>query len=366
MSNDPKCMSVKYIKYLISLYYMKKNFLPHINDFLIEMSNNNYSIETIKNYKNDLFIFYKYLKVNNKKFSKITKKTISLYKGFLKNRKYSELLGEDGDNGVSVGKNKNSLSKGSKNDGNGSIRLSSRSINRRLSALRAYLRFLIDFDFRSPLAPDAVKLIKTERIESQVAEFEDLVKLVEYPNIHEKNKFVAKRNRAILELLFSTGMRISELINLNLEDLDLIENKRIKKGKIFIMGKGKKQRFVYLTERCKKYLEIYLKKRKDNYPALFIPTRGVRVNKDTLGNVRISARYVQNRIALYRKLLGIIVPVSPHSLRHGFATYLAEKGASPVAIQRLLGHESLQTTTRYVHASDKYAEKTHKKYHPLK
>jgi len=68
----------------------------------------------------------------------------------------------------------------------------------------------------------------------------------------------------------------------------------------------------------------------------------------------------------YRKLLGIVIPTTPHSLRHGFATYLAEQGANPAAIQKLLGHESLQTTTRYVHASDKYAQETHKKYHPLK
>jgi len=345
---------------------IKKKFLPHINDFLLELSNNNYSIETIKNYKRDLIIFYKFLHLKKKKFRSINKKTITIYKGFLKSRKYLDVF-EDNERKTRHNNDKEETgSKGSKNDGNDDRRLSSRSINRMLSALRAYLRFLIDFNFRSPMAPDAVKLIRAEKKESQVAEFEDLVKLVEFPSEYEKNKLVAKRNRAILELLFSTGMRISELVNLNLEDMDLIDGKKIKKGKIFITGKGKKQRFVYLTERCKKYLELYLKIRKDKYPALFVPTRGVRANKENLKKVRISARYVQNRIALYRKLLGIVVPVSPHSLRHGFATYLAEKGASPVAIQRLLGHESLQTTTRYVHASDKFAEKTHKKYHPLK
>jgi len=80
----------------------------------------------------------------------------------------------------------------------------------------------------------------------------------------------------------------------------------------------------------------------------------------------ISPNYLQMKIKWYRGLLGINIPTSAHSLRHGYATYLAEQGANPVALQVLLGHESLETTTRYVHASDKYAEDTHKKFHPLK
>lgn len=346
---------------------MKKNFLPHVEDFLLELSNNNYSLETIKNYKRDLIIFYKFLNIYKISFRKVKKRTITLYKGFLKSKKYLEYFDETNKKADNDGVILKTTSKGSRSDETDKGRLSSRSINRMLSTLRSFLRFLIDFDYKSPLAPDAIKLIKTERKESQVAEFEDLVKLVKFPTTFEKNKIVAKRNRAILELLFSTGMRISELVNLNLEDLDLSADRRnIRKGKIFIMGKGKKQRFVYLTERCKQYLQYYLKIRNNNFIALFLPTRGIRIGTRDIEIVRISARYVQNRIALYRRLLGIVVPVSPHSLRHGFATYLAEKGASPAAIQRLLGHESLQTTTRYVHASDRFAEDTHKKFHPLK
>jgi len=99
---------------------------------------------------------------------------------------------------------------------------------------------------------------------------------------------------------------------------------------------------------------------------LFIPLRG-RNAKDTAGlKKRISPNYLQERIKFYREKLKINIPISAHSLRHGFATYLAESGANPAAIQILLGHESLDTTTRYVHASDRYAEKTHQKFHPLK
>ena len=174
--------------------------------------------------------------------------------------------------------------------------------------------------------------------------------------VFEKNKLVALRNRAALETLFASGMRISELISLKVNQLD-------KTGRIFIQGKGKKQRFVYLTDRAKKHIDNYLKERADDSPFLFIPGRGLNA---TDKNKHISPNYLQMKIKKYRELLNINVPTSAHSLRHGFATYLAEQGANPAAIQILLGHESLDTTTRYVHASDKYAENSHKKFHPLK
>jgi integrase/recombinase XerD len=151
-------------------------------------------------------------------------------------------------------------------------------------------------------------------------------------------------------------MRISELVNLNKDQID-------SHGRIFILGKGKKERFVYMTERSKRFLEEYLKTRKDNSKRLFVPLRGSNTNKK---DVRVSTNYLQYRIKFYREILNINVPISAHSLRHGFATYLAENGASPAAIQILLGHESLDTTTRYVHASDRFAENVHKKFHPLK
>lgn len=201
-----------------------------------------------------------------------------------------------------------------------------------------------------------VKLTKTAKSHPRVAELIDLVRLIEYPSIAEKkDKKVALRNRAILEVLFATGMRISELVSLNINQIDAT-------GKIFIEGKGRKQRFVYLTQRAKKHIQEYIATRKDNFPALFIPYRGTR--SDSYER-RIAQNYIQMKIKQYRNALKINVPTSAHSLRHGFATYLAEQGANPAAIQILLGHESLDTTTRYVNASDRYAEETQKKFHPL-
>ena len=210
-------------------------------------------------------------------------------------------------------------------------------------------------DHEVPVVPGSIKLLRMGKKHSQVAELEELKKLIESPMKFEKDKLVALRNRAALETLFASGMRISELINLKRSQLD-------KSGRVFIQGKGKKQRFIYLTERAKKHIDNYLKERADDFPYLF-PAGGQNV-KDK--NKHISPNYLQMKIKEYRELLGINVPTSAHSLRHGFATYLAEQGANPAAIQILLGHESLETTTRYVHASDKYAESTHKKFHPLK
>jgi len=254
----------------------------------------------------------------------------------------------------------------------------------------------------------------------KVASLEQLKKLIEAPMLFEKDEKVALRNRCMLEMLFATGMRISELIGLNLDQLNV-------EGKIYILGKGKKERSAYLTPRSldwlNKYLAVRLKyafldrdkeeqpgeidkffiqdedekgretsggsglnleifdkgnrkyiKLIENYrksgmlnkfdsPALFIPFAGSNAGKP---NSRISSNYFQERIVVYRKKLGIQIPTSAHSLRHGFATYLAEEGASPAALQVLLGHESLNTTTKYVHASEKFAEETVRKNHPLK
>lgn len=307
--------------------------LPHLDDYLLSLQTNNYSNKTIYNYERDLKVFENFLNEINIEFEKINKKTILNYKAYLvsRDRKTAKrhLTGK---------------------------KLSSFSINRMLSGLRSYLKFLIDMDYKVPVPPESVKLMKTEKKHPHVAELEILIKLIEVPNQFEKNKKVALRNRAMLEVLFSTGMRISELINLKRNQID-------KTGRIFIIGKGKKERFVYLTPRAFKHLEAYLATRTDNLDYLFIPYRGKNANKK---DKRISANYLQDKIKRYREFLGINVPTSAHSLRHGFATYLAEQGANPAAIQILLGHESLDTTTRYVHASDRYAEKTHRKYHPLK
>ena len=308
--------------------------LLYLDDFLLSIKANNFSPETLYNYERDLMVFKDFLdKDIRKPFSQLSKKDIELYKAYLSSRDRK-------------------TSRGNKSY----VTLSPGSLNRALSSLRRYLKFLIDIDHQTPIAPEAVKLVKMPKKHLRVAEFQALVRLIESPFEFEKTKEVRLRNRAMLEVLFSTGMRISELISLNKNQID-------KSGRIFIRGKGKKERFVYLTDRAKKHIDSYLRTRLDDLPALFIPYRGLNTKRV---DSRISINYLQMKIKQYRELLDINIPTSAHSLRHGFATYLAEQGANPAAIQILLGHESLHTTTRYLHTSDKYAEKIHKQFHPLK
>lgn len=308
--------------------------LPLFDDFLLFLKTNRYSPETVYNYERDLLAFAHFLSDSRVPFDHLDKKMLSYYKAYLISR----------DRVTALERLK------------GIEELSSTSINRMLSVIRSYLKYLIDMDHPVPVAPESVQLVKTIRTHPKIAELAELVRLIEAPTRIEKDSRVGLRNRAMLELLFATGMRISELVTLKREQID-------DSGKIFILGKGKKERFVYLTKRAKYHLDAYTRVRHDRIPALFIPYRGrglVSVRQ------RISTNYLQERIKEYRQILHINIPISAHSLRHGYATYLAENGANPAAIQILLGHESLDTTTRYVHTSDKYAQETHQKFHPLK
>lgn len=309
--------------------------LPFLDDFLLRLKTNNFSDETITNYENDLRVFEKFLDEDLRKpFPKFTKASVDLYKAFLASRERKTAKGME--------KRKKS-------------RLSARTVNRMLSSLRSYLKYLIKTDQPCPVPPEAVELVKTPRLKSRVAELEEFQRLLEAPIELEKDRFIALRNRALFEVLFATGMRISEVLSLHREHID-------GSGRIFVRGKGKKERFVYLTPRADRHLAAYLALRDDGFPALFIPRRGRNAGK---ADVRLSPNYVEMKLKQYKEALRINVPVTVHSFRHAFATYLAEEGASPAALQILLGHESLDTTTKYVHPSDRFAEETHRKYHPL-
>ncbi|MBU3918365.1 tyrosine-type recombinase/integrase [Patescibacteria group bacterium] len=313
---------------------MNKTNLPLVDDFLLNLQSNNYSEETLYNYERDLETFLNFLKENKIEFKNVNKRTILNYKAYL-----------------------NSLDRKTANKKKTVRKLSSYSVNRILSALRSYIKFLIDMDYDSSISPEMIKLIKTPSKISRVSEFDEIVKLIESPTKFEKNKKIALRNRAILETFFSTGIRISELLNIKLTEID-------KNGTIFIHGKGKKERLAYLTPRAQKYVTKYLEIRGNpDSLYLFIPFAGKNLHTK---NKKLSANYLQAKIKRYRELLDLNIPVSAHKIRHAYATYLAENGASPAAIQILLGHESLDTTTRYVHVSNKYAEKVQKKFHPLK
>jgi site-specific recombinase XerD len=357
---------LRFIKNTASILYATMFELPYKEDFLLEIQNNNYSLETVYNYRRDLTVFEAFMNIRNTDFDGINKRFLTFYKGFLQTPDYLEQILKYWDSAkVSIDEFEyrrlepvysHFMLDHSRREKN--IPLAARSINRMLSALRTYLKYLVEFDYfeKMPISSDGVKLMKIEKKKKQVAELDELVTLIEFPSEYEQDPLIAARNRAIMELLFSSGLRISELIRLNRQDVN-------EEGKVYIMGKGKKQRFIYITPRAKHYIFEYLKLRKDGGEGLFAPTKGGR-GGGTMSK-RLSPNNIQLIIRKYRKLLGIVAPTTPHSFRHGFATYMVEEGASPAAIQILLGHESLQTTDRYVHTSDHFAEDTHKRFHPL-
>ena len=360
--------------------------LPYKQDFINYLSSNNYSNKTLFNYLRDLEAFENFLILHSIPFNKVIRKNVDEFKSVLRTKAHHELFGvSKEENNDMIHATNNEIPQETSNSGiyvtndkahgtrklistNSVEGLSSKTINRMLSSLRKYLKYLIINDLECPIPPDKVEFVKREKTQIQLADYEDIIKLIESPSEFEVKDIVKKRNRAFLELLFSTGMRISEACNLNLDQLGYRDKSTgffIINDKLFIMGKGKKQRFVYLTPRSQHFLTEYLNMRSDDLPAVFIPTKGTRTQIEDTFKIRVSNNYFLLRIIQYRKRLGINVKTSAHSLRHAFATFMAEKGANVVALQNLLGHESLSTTTRYLHTSEKLAQDTHREFHPL-
>jgi site-specific recombinase XerD len=285
--------------------------LPHKKDFLLSLVNNNYSQHTLEGYARDLLVFELFLAHFSLKFLEISKLTLNEYKGYLRTGQHIKDLDKLKDKVLTenlvledsiVKKTKNiilnealgtdvlrkSRSKGSRSESSNTSGLNSRSINRMLSSFRSFLSFLIDIDYEVPISPSAIKMVKTVRKESQVASIDDLVELLEAPNKYETDQRVILRNRALLEVMFSTGMRVSELVNLDLEDIRYNKlEKKVTDNKMYILGKGKKQRYVYLTDRAIFHLENYLSTRDDDFPAVFIPYKGTRSVDMDVDGVRI-------------------------------------------------------------------------------
>jgi site-specific recombinase XerD len=309
--------------------------LPHIDDFLLNLQANHYSMGTARNYKQDLAVFNRFLNESNIEFDKVDKRAITYYKAYLASR----------------GRNT------AKPGNHGDKQLAPCTINYKLIALRAYLRYLMDIDYPCPLPPEAVKTLKAVSKKPQVPELEDLIRLIEAPAA-EAN-IIELRDKAILETLFNTGLRVSELVSLNRDQLHL------ERQQFGLKGKGNKIRIVFLSNTVAECIRCYLQARRDRFEPLFIRHSGKVDARKSGEKMRLTPRSIQRIVIKYAKRCGLPITATPQTLRHCFAVYLAEEGANPAALQILLGHEILDGITRYVHASDKYAEETHRKYHPL-
>ena len=225
--------------------------------------------------------------------------------------------------------------------------------NYHIIALRSFLKYLAKRDIKT-LAAEKVELGKQEDREVEFLEPSEVARLILAPG---QKTTADLRDKAILETLFSTGLRISELCSLNQGEINL------NRGEFSVRGKGSKLRVVFLSDGAKESLKTYIKNRKDSDPALFIR---IPPNEkyERYENLRLTPRSIQRIIKKHAIKAGIIgKKVSPHSLRHTFATDLLRNGADIRSVQAMLGHSSVTTTQIYTHVTDKQLREIHKRFH---
>ncbi len=236
--------------------------------------------------------------------------------------------------------------------------LSIKTQNYHIIALRAFLKFCTRNDW-NVLAPEKVSLAKIPQRQVDYLTREELERLFKTV---DDGKITGLRNRAILEMLYSTGLRISELTALSRQNVDL------ERGEFGIRGKGGKTRIVFMSDRAKQWLKEYLDARDDNFDPLFLNHRRSRKKKkgdvDLKGEHRRLTDYtIQEIVRLNAYKAGITKPVTPHTIRHSFATELLLNGADIRSVQELLGHSSITTTQIYTHITNKKLKEVHQKYH---
>ncbi len=295
---------------------MKREFLEYIE---IERGR---AVKTIENYDHYLSRFFEQMQI--KQVGDITESSVREFRLWL-NR-------QEGVNGSMKRKTQNYY----------------------LIALRAFLKFLRKRGI-SGLAPEYIELAKVPERHIDLITAAELKRLMDAPSeayLKEKKedkKIKYLRDAAILELLFSTGLRVSELCALD-SDLDLTRDE------MSVRGKGEKIRVVFLSEASKLAVRQYLKARKDMNPALFVDGRPDKLH-------RITPRDIQRHIKTYATRAGITGKVTPHTMRHVFATDLLSNGADIRSVQQLLGHASITTTQIYTHVTDAHLREVHKKFH---
>jgi site-specific recombinase XerD len=305
------------------LEQLKREFLEHVE---IEKGN---SLKTVNNYDHYISRFFSFAKISDPK--DITDDKIREFRLFLNRQP-----------GVKVrGQSAGTLKKNTQ--------------NYHLIALRSFLKYLMKRNISS-LSPDRIDLAKIKERSLDLISVGELNRLLEAPlKNNENNKkddtLKNSRDKAILELFFSTGLRLSELCSLN-RDLDL------SKDEFSIRGKGEKVRVVFLSESAKVAIREYLKNRKDLDEPLFI-----QYSRNGSGSNRLTPRSIERIVKYYAIKAGISKKVTPHVIRHSFATDLLSNGADIRSVQMMLGHANIATTQIYTHITDKQLRDVHKKFH---
>lgn len=296
---------------------MKRQFLEHIE---LERGR---SVKTIENYDRYLTRYFKQMGI--KDVSDITEQNVRDFRIWLNRQP-----GTAGDS------------------------MKRRTQNYYLIALRAYLKFLRKRDVPA-LSPEKIDLAKLPERHLDLISPAELDRLIRAADGTTERSL---RDRAILELFFSTGLRVSELCSLD-NDLDL------SRDEFSVRGKGDKVRVVFLSDAAKAAVRAYLKARRDMSEALFVNTStiGTKKGEKVRDATRLSPRAIEMMIKTYAAKAGITKKVTPHVLRHSFATDLLSNGADIRSVQQLLGHASINTTQIYTHVTDAHLREVHKKFH---
>src|SRR6056297_1987066 len=310
----------------------QKPINKYLSDFLDYLEiEKGLSAKTQENYARFLVKFFKWLKNNN--LSSLTPKDLNpdhIWKYRLFLSRYIDP------------KSKKTLKKSTQ--------------NYYLIALRSLLDFFVEKNISS-LSPTKIKLAKDKSDKEIIyLKLDQIERLLNTPEV---SQIIGLRDKAVLETLFSTGLRVSELISLDREQIKI--KKDTKDLEISIIGKGNRIRTVYFSERAVNALRNYLEKRKDVDKALFINYKpGI---EKTGESRRLTAKSVETIVKKYVKIAGLSTAITPHSLRHSFATDLLSEGADLRLVQEFLGHQNISTTQIYTHVTNKKLRETHRKLH---
>lgn len=220
-------------------------------------------------------------------------------------------------------------------------------------ALRAFLRYLVRKDL-NVVAPEKIELPKAESRSLKFLEREQVERLLNMPDI---SKPQGMRDKAILELLFSTGLRVSELCKLNRDTIN------IERREFGVIGKGRRARVVFVSDRAAEWTERYLRERTDKFKPLFIRYSRDIVEDQEGEKMRLTCRSVQRVVEKYVKAARLPIKITPHGMRHSFATDLLINGADLRSVQEMLGHKNIATTQIYTHVTNQQLRDVHKAFH---
>lgn len=222
-----------------------------------------------------------------------------------------------------------------------------------LIALRGFLKYLSRRDIVS-LSPDKITLPKVSRKQVSFLHYDEVERLLSQISLDNETGL---RDRAIIELLFSSGLRVSELVNLNKDHINT------KRREFMVRGKGQKDRPVFIGKATAERVNDYLAARLDNLPPLFLSYSRNNIAGTSGDYRRLTARSIQRIISNYARLAGITKHVSPHTMRHSFATDLLMNGADIRSVQSMLGHSNISTTQVYTHVTDEHLREVFEKFH---